>query len=170
MRLVDVGLAVPQLFVVMVAVGLWGQFTVAGLVVLIGCTGWFATSRLVRAEVLALRNGPMVLGAEAIGASTTRIIVRHLLPNVAATLLITAALGVGAAMLLEAALSFLGVGVRPPTPSWGNMIADGRDHLSIAPWTSVAPGLAIALAVVSLNAAADNFRDALDPRGPVGRS
>lgn len=164
MRLVDVGLAVPRIFVVLVGIALWQQVTGLTLIAILGATGWFATSRLVRADTLVLRHSPMIESARALGASTCRLLVRHILPNVAGTLLVSAALGIGAAMLLEAALSFLGVGIQPPEASWGNMIADGRDHLATAPWTTVFPGLAIALAVMALNAVGDGIRDALDPR------
>jgi peptide/nickel transport system permease protein len=164
MRLVDVGLAVPRIFIVLVAIALWDRLALGALIVVLGITGWFGTSRLIRAEVLVLRGQPFVAAARAMGAGPWRVVFRHVLPNVAAPLIISAALGIGNVMLLEAALSFLGVGVQPPTPSWGNMIADGRDQLASAPWTTLFPGLAIALVVMALNSVADGLRDALDPR------
>lgn len=164
MRVVDVGLAVPRIFVVLLVIALWDRLAVAPLIVLIGATGWFATSRLVRAEVLVLRQRGFVEAARAMGAGPAEIMRRHILPNAAVPLIVSAALGIGNVMLLEAALSFLGVGVQPPTPSWGNMIADGRDQLATAPWTTLVPGLAIAMVVLSLNAVGDGLRDALDPR------
>ena len=167
MRVVDVGLAVPRIFIVLLAIALWNQLSVLPLIVVLGVTGWFGTSRLVRAEVLVLRGQPFVDAARAMGASPWRIMIRHVLPNAAAPLIVSAALGIGNVMLLEAALSFLGVGVQPPTPSWGNMIADGRDQLATAPLASLIPGLAIALAVMALNAVGDGLRDALDPRARV---
>jgi len=136
---------------------------VTALVLVIGLTGWFGTSRLVRAEVLSLREREFVAAARALGARPARIIIRHVLPNVAAPLIVSAALGIGSVMLLEASLSFLGIGVPSPMPSWGNMIADGKDQLATAPWTSLFPGLAIAVVVMALNAVADALRDALDP-------
>lgn len=167
MRVVDVGLAVPRIFIVLVAVALWDRLTVGPLILALGFTGWFATSRLVRAEFLILREQPFVEAARAMGAGPGRVVFRHLLPNAAAPLIVSAALGIGNVMLIEAALSFLGAGVQPPTPSWGNMIADGRDQLLTAPWTSLFPGLAIALVVMALNAVGDGLRDALDPRATL---
>lgn len=164
MRLVDVGLALPRIFLLLVVVALWDSLPFAGLVLLIGLTGWFGTSRLVRAEVLALRERPFVDGARALGAGSGRVIFRHILPNAAAPLIVSTALGIGNVMLLEAGLSFLGAGVQPPTPSWGNMIADAQGQLANAPWTSLFPGLAIALVVMALNAVGDGLRDAFDPR------
>ncbi|MGH7537055.1 MAG: ABC transporter permease, partial [Gemmatimonadales bacterium] len=164
MRLVDVGLAVPRIFIVLMAIALWQRLGVASLVLLLGLTGWFPTSRLVRAEVLSVRERPYTDAARVLGAGPWRVIARHLLPNAAAPLIVSAALSIGNMMLLEAALSFLGAGVHPPDPSWGNMIADGRDQLATAPWTTLFPGLAIALVVMALNAVADALRDALDPR------
>jgi peptide/nickel transport system permease protein len=164
MRLVDVGLAVPRIFVVLVVIALWDRLAVLPLVLLLGCTGWFPTSRLVRAEVLSLRERPFTDAARALGAGPWRVIFRHVLPNAAAPLIVSTALGIGNMMLLEAALSFLGVGVQPPRPSWGNMIADGREQLATALWTSLFPGLAIAFVVMALNAVGDGARDALDPR------
>lgn len=164
MRFVDVGLAVPRIFVVFVAIAVWNRLGVIPLVLLLGLTGWFTTSRVVRAEVLSLGERPFVEAARALGAGSWRIIARHILPNTAAPLIVSAALGIGNMMLLEAALSFLGVGVQPPTPSWGNMIADGREQLATAPWTTLFAGLAIALVVMALHAVGDGLRDALDPR------
>ena len=164
MRLVDVGLAVPRIFLVLGAIAVWEQLGVASLILLLGLSGWFATSRIVRAEVLSLRERPFTDAARSLGLGPWRVILRHVIPNAAAPLLVSAALGIGNMMLLETGLSFLGVGIRPPSPSWGNMIADGRDLLTAAPWISLFPGLAIAVTVMSLNAVADGLRDALDPR------
>ncbi len=163
MRLVDVGLAIPRLFVLLMAVALWEHLSLTTLVLLIGLTGWFGTSRLVRAEVLSLREREFVAAARALGARPTRVILRHVLPNAAAPIIVSAALGIGNVMLLEAGLSFLGVGVPPPIPSWGNMIADGAAQLATAPWTTVFPGLCIALVVMALNTLGDALRDALGP-------
>jgi peptide/nickel transport system permease protein len=164
MRLVDVGLSVPRIFIVLLAIALWDRLGTGSLILLLGLTGWFATSRLVRSAVLSLRERPFADAARAAGARPWRIITRHIVPNAAAPLIISAALGIGHMMLLEAGLSFLGVGVAPPQPSWGNMIADGRDQIVTAPWTSLFPGLAIALTVMALNSIGDALRDALDPR------
>lgn len=164
MRLVDVGLAMPRVFILLMAVALWERVPLAVLVLLIGLTGWFATSRLVRAEVLSLREREFIAAAHALGAGSTRVIFRHVLPNAAAPIIVSAALGIGNVMLLEAGLSFLGLGVPSPAPSWGSMIYDGWQSITTAPWTSTFPGLAIALVVMALNAVGDALRDALDPR------
>ena len=168
MRGVDVGLAMPRIFVLLIAVALWERVSLAVLVLLIGLTGWFGTSRLVRAEVLSVREREFVAAARALGAGPARVIFRHVLPNAAAPIIVSAALGIGNVLLLEAALSFLGIGVPPPAPSWGNMIADGASTIYSAPWTTLFPGLAISLVVMSLNAVADGLRDALDPREDGG--
>lgn len=164
MRLVDVGLAVPRIFALLVVVALWDHIAVPMLVLVIGLTGWFATSRLVRAEVLSLREREFVAAARALGAEPGRIITRHVLPNAAAPIIVSAALGIGNVMLLEAGLSFLGMGVPSPAPSWGNMIADGWPKMAVAPWSATFPGLAISVVVMALNAVGDALRDALDPR------
>jgi peptide/nickel transport system permease protein len=164
MRVVDVGLALPRIFLLILAVGVWGRLPIAVLIVLIAVTGWFGTSRLVRAEVLSLRERAFVDAARALGAGPSRIILRHVLPNVAAPIIISAALGIGNVLLLEAGLSFLGIGVAPPTPSWGRMIAEGSEWIAAAPWTTIWPGIAIALVVMSLNTIGDALRDAFDPR------
>ena len=164
MRLVDVGLAMPRIFAVLVVIALWEHIAVPTLVLLIGLTGWFATSRLVRAEVLSLREREFVAAARALGAGASRVIARHVLPNAAAPIIVSAALGIGNVMLLEAGLSFLGMGVPSPAPSWGNMIADGWPKMAVAPWSATFPGLAISLVVMALNAVGDALRDALDPR------
>lgn len=167
MRLVDVGLAMPRIFVLLVVVALWERVSLGLLVVLIGLTSWFGTSRLVRAEVLSLREREFAAAAGALGAGTARIIFRHVLPNAAAPIIVSAALGIGNVMLLEAGLSFLGFGVPSPAPSWGNMIADAWPKMAVAPWASLFPGLAISLVVMALNAVGDALRDALDPRREV---
>jgi peptide/nickel transport system permease protein len=164
MRTVDVGLALPRVFILLMVVALWDGLPFAALVLAMGLTSWFGTSRLVRAEVLSLREREFVVAARALGADSARVIFRHVLPNAAAPIIVSAALGVGNVLLLEASLSFLGIGVAPPDPSWGNMIADGASTIYSAPWTTLFPGLAIALVVMSLNAIADGLRDALDPR------
>lgn len=165
MRLVDGALAVPRLFLLLLVLAVPERVPLWLLILLIGTTGWFATSRLVRAEVLKLREEAYVRAAEALGAPRRRIIFRHLLVNTAGPLLVAATLGVGDVILLEAGLSFLGLGVQPPTPSWGGMIMDARPLLVSAPWTGIFPGLAITLTVLATNLLGDALRDALDPRG-----
>lgn len=165
MRLVDGALAIPRLFMLLLVLAVWERVPIPALILLIGATGWFATSRLVRAEVLRLREESYVRAAEALGAKGRRIIFRHLLPNAFGPLLVAATLAVGDVILLEAGLSFLGLGIQPPTPSWGGMILDSKEVLVSAPWAGIFPGLAIMITVLSTNLFGDALRDALDPRG-----
>ena len=165
MRLADVTLAFPTLLLLIaMAAALRPSLTTVFLT--IGLVGWAVMARLVRGQVLVVRQLEFVQAARALGARDRRIIVQHLLPNVIAPVVIAATLGVAGAIMAEAALSFLGLGVQPPTPSWGAMIADGRDlaQLRDAPWTSVFPGFAIGAAVLGFNLLGDALRDALDPR------
>jgi peptide/nickel transport system permease protein len=164
MRLVDGALAIPRLFILLLVLAVWERVPVLALVLLIGATGWFSTSRIVRAEVLRLREETYVQAAAALGARRRRIIFRHLLPNVTGPLLVTATLAVGDVILLEAGLSFLGLGIQPPMPSWGGMILDAKEVLVSAPWAGIFPGLAIVLTVLSANLFGDALRDAVDPR------
>jgi peptide/nickel transport system permease protein len=164
MRFVDGALAIPRLFILLLTLAVWERIPVTALVLMIGVTGWFATSRLVRGEVLRLREESYVRAAEALGARRRRIIFRHLLPNALGPLLVASTLAVGDVILLEAGLSFLGLGIQPPTPSWGGMILDSKEVLVSAPWTGIFPGLAILITVLSVNLFGDALRDALDPR------
>ena len=162
MRIVDVGLSIPRIFLVLVAIAIGQRLDTIPLAILLGLTGWFATSRLVRAEVLAMHGTSWMEAARGLGSRPWRIILRHVVPNAATTIAVSATLAVANLMLLEAGLSFIGVGVQPPTPSWGNMIAEGRDQILSAPWISVFPGIAITLVVMALHAVADT---AESPRG-----
>jgi peptide/nickel transport system permease protein len=164
MRLVDGALAIPRLFLLLLVLAVSERVPVLALILLIGVTGWFSTSRIVRAEVLRLREETYVRAVEALGARQRRIIFRHLLPNTLGPLLVTATLAVGDVILLEAGLSFLGLGIQPPTPSWGGMILDSKDVLVSAPWAGVFPGLAIVITVLSANLFGDALRDVVDPR------
>ena len=164
MRLVDGALAIPRLFILLLVLAVWERVPVLALILIIGVTGWFATSRLVRGEVLRIREEAYVRAAEALGARRRRIIFRHLLPNALGPLLVAATLGVGDVILLEAGLSFLGLGIQPPTPSWGGMILDSREVMVSAPWAGIFPGLAIVITVLSANLFGDALRDAVDPR------
>ena len=164
MRLVDGALAIPRLFILLLVLAVWERVPVLALILIIGATGWFATSRLVRGEVLRIREEAYVRAAEALGARRRRIIFRHLLPNALGPLLVAATLGVGDVILLEAGLSFLGLGIQPPTPSWGGMILDSREVMVSAPWAGIFPGLAIVITVLSANLFGDALRDAVDPR------
>ena len=165
MRLVDGALAVPRLFLLLMVLAVPWRAPVPILILLIGTTGWFATARLVRGEVLRLREEGFIGAAEALGARRGRIIFRHLLPNTLGPLLVAATLGMGDVILLEAGLSFLGLGVQPPTPSWGGMILDAKPVLVTAPWAGLFPGLAIVITVLSANLIGDALRDAVDVRG-----
>lgn len=164
MRLVDAGLAIPRLLMLLLLVLGWERIPLVTLAIIIGATGWLGTSRLVRGEVLRLREMEFVLAARALGASGTRIVTRHLIPNTAGPVAVSATLGVADVILLEAGLSFLGLGVQPPTPSWGGMILDARPELLSAPWTSLAPGIAIVVTVLAVNLVGDALRAAVDPR------
>lgn len=166
MRLADVTLAFPSLLL-LIAMAAAFEPSLTVVCVVIGVVGWAGMARLVRGQVLVVRELEYVQAMRALGARDGRILLRHVLPNVVAPVVIAATLGIAGAIMAEAALSFLGLGVQPPTPSWGAMIADGRDlsQLRNAPWTSLAPGLAIGGAVLGFNLLGDALRDALDPRG-----
>ena len=164
MRLVEGALAVPRLFLLLLVLAVWERIPLPALILMIGATGWFATSRLVRGEVLRLREEAYVRASEALGARRRHVILRHLLPNTLGPLLVAATLGIGDVILLEAGLSFLGLGVQPPTPSWGSMVLDSKEVLVSAPWAGIFPGLAIVITVLSANLFGDALRDAVDPR------
>jgi peptide/nickel transport system permease protein len=163
MRGVDVLLALPRVFILLAVLALWESAPLWAIVALIAATGWFGTSRLVRAHVRALASADWAAATVALGGGRRRL-AWHLLPHVAATIIVSATLDVGNIILLEAGLSFLGLGLKPPTPSWGNMILEGRDLLFTAPWVALAPGLALTLTVIAFNLLGDGMRDALDPR------
>jgi len=164
MRFVDAALSIPRLLVLIMVASLWGSLGLVPLTLLMAGTGWFAVSRLVRAETLALREREFIVAARALGASPLRILVRHVLPNVAAPALVAATLGIANVILLEAGLSYLGIGVRPPTASWGAIIQDGAEQVSDLWWLTLFPGLAILVTVFACNALGDALRDAFDPR------
>ncbi|MGH7672260.1 MAG: ABC transporter permease [Gemmatimonadales bacterium] len=163
MRVADVTLAFPSLLL-LIAIAAAVKPSLPVVFVVIGVVGWAGMARLVRGQVLVVRRLEYVQAARALGASDLRIIARHLLPNVVAPVVVAATLGIGGAIMAEAALSFIGLGTQPPTPSWGAMIAEGRDLLRVAPWVSLVPGVAIGLAVLGLNLLGDGLRDALDVR------
>ncbi len=164
MRIVDAGLAIPKIFILLVVLALWEDVTVAVLIGILGFTGWFGVSRIARAEVLSAREREYVAAARALGAGPIRLIARHILPNIAAPIIVAATLGVGQVILVEAGLSYLGVGVPQPQPSWGNIIRDGQDLIRTAPWISTTAGLAIVLTVVAFSILGDGVRELLDPR------
>ena len=163
MRLVDLMLCFPTLFLILAVIALLGP-SIWNIMVVIGLTGWMGVARLVRAEFLSLREREFVTAARALGAGDTRLILRHMLPNALAPVMVSATLGVAGAILTESALSFLGLGVQPPTPSWGNILTAGKDNIEIAWWLSVFPGLAILVTVMSYNLLGEGIREAIDPR------
>ncbi len=164
MRMVDAALAIPRLFVLLLLLVVWDRIPLPALIGVIGLTGWFGTARLVRGEVIRLRTEGYLQAAAALGAAPKRTIFRHLLPNVFGVILVSATLGIGEVILLEAGLSFLGVGLQPPTPSWGIMVLDSRNYFLTAPWTLVFPGAMILVTVLAVNLMSDALRAAFDPR------
>src|SRR3989454_7855601 len=164
MRFVDMMYSFPRLFLLILFGVLFKGMSLGVIILVLGLLSWMTTSRLVRATYLSLREREFVTAARAVGARDRRIIFRHILPNSIAPIIVAASLGVASAIIAESTLSFLGLGIQPPTPSWGYMLKDAQDELNKAPWTAVFPGLAIFLAVVSINFVGDGLRDALDPR------
>lgn len=164
MRLLDALLAIPRVLLLVAILALWSPVPLYALILIIGFTGWFEVSRLVRAEVLAVKQREYVLAARALGASPRRIVWRHVLPNVLNPVLVAAALGVGNVIILEAGLSYLGVGARAPTASWGSIFFDGSDAFQSTWWIALFPGLAIIITVLAFNTFGSALRDALDPQ------
>ena len=163
MRAADVTLAFPSLLL-LIAIAAAVEPSLPVIFVVIGLVGWAGMARLVRGQVLVVRALEYVAAARALGASDARILARHVLPNVLAPVVVAATLGVGGAIMAEAALSFVGLGAPPPVPSWGAMVAEGRELLRVAPWVSIVPGCAIGLTVLGLNLVGDALGDALDVR------
>jgi peptide/nickel transport system permease protein len=160
LALTDFALALPRVVLILLLAALWSP-NLPLVVLVLGLTGWMPIARLVHAESRALMERPFVEAAVALGSDRRRLLFRHLVPNVATPVIVAAALGVGNAILLEAGLSFLGMGVQPPAPSWGNMIASGRDALVNAPWIAIAPGAALVLVVVGCTLLGDALQDQL---------
>jgi peptide/nickel transport system permease protein len=163
MRFVDIMLCFPTFFLILAVIAIL-EPSLWNIMVIIGITGWMGVARLVRAEFLSLKEQEFVQAAQAFGASDLRIIFRHLLPNAMAPILISATFGIAGAILTESALSFLGLGVQPPTPSWGNILSSGYKFIDFAHWLSVFPGLAILITALGYNLLGEGLRDALDPR------
>ncbi|MFW6199208.1 MAG: ABC transporter permease [Gemmatimonadota bacterium] len=164
MRFVDMVLSFPRLVLLIAVIAMLESPSIFLIIAVLGLTLWPSSARIVRGEVLALREREFVEAARALGFSAPRILGRHVLPNALAPVIVAATLGIGNTIVLEAGLSFLGIGVQPPTPSWGNMVADGRTRLLEAWWISTFPGLAIVFVVLAFNLVGDGLRDALDPR------
>jgi peptide/nickel transport system permease protein len=163
MRFVDMVISFPRLILLIVIVAAFDP-SIFLIITVLGLTLWPGTARIVRGEVLSLKRREFIQAAEALGYSRSRIVLRHLIPNALGPVIVAATLGIGNTIVLEAGLSFLGVGVQAPTPSWGSMLSDGRDVLLDAWWLSTFPGLAIVFTVLSFNLVGDGLRDALDPR------
>ena len=163
MRFVDIMLSFPSFFLILTVVAILRP-NIYNVMIVIGISSWEGTARFVRAEFLSLRERDYVQAARALGVKDRRIIFRHILPNALAPVFVTASLGVASAILVEAGLSFLGFGVQPPAPSWGNILTEGRTYIFDAWWLTVFPGLAILITVLSFNLFGEGLRDAIDPR------
>jgi peptide/nickel transport system permease protein len=160
MSLADAMLAIPRLILLLLCAALWRPGTTT-VVVVLAATGWMGVARLVRAEVIGARGLAWADAAQAVGVAPLRVLFRHVLPNAIGPAIVATTLGVGNAILLESGLAFLGLGVQPPQPSWGNMIAGGRDLIVTAPWVAIAPGVALILTVLGCTLLGDSMRDRL---------
>lgn len=163
MRFVDIMLCFPTFFLILAVIAFL-EPSIWNIMIIIGLTGWMGVTRLVRADFISLKERDFIHAAKVIGAGDARIIFLHILPNSMASILVAATLGIAGAILTESALSFLGIGVQPPTPSWGNILTAGKDNIDIAWWLSLYPGLAILVTVVGYNLLGEGIRDLLDPR------
>ena len=163
MRFVDIMLCFPTFFLILAVIAFL-EPSIWNIMIVIGVTGWMGVARLVRAEFLSLKERDYAVAEKALGAKDFRIIFRHILPNALAPVLVSATLGVAGAILTESALSFLGIGVQPPTPSWGNILTAGKDNIEIAWWLSLYPGMAILITVLGYNLLGEGIRDSIDPR------
>jgi peptide/nickel transport system permease protein len=168
MALADALLSIPRLVLLLVCAALWQPGLTTVVVVLIA-TGWMGVARMIRAEVLGVVGQPYVQSAVALGVPSWRVLWRHALPNALGPAIVATTLGVGNAIMLESGLSFLGMGIQPPQPSWGNMIAGGRDLIVSAPWVAVAPGIALVLTVLAATLIGDSLRDRLAGERVTGR-
>jgi peptide/nickel transport system permease protein len=165
MAISDALLSIPRLILLLLCAALW-QPGAATVLVVLGATGWMGVARLVRGEVLGVRAQPYVSAAQALGASSRRVLWLHVVPNALGPAIVATTLGVGNAILLESGLSFLGLGIQPPAPSWGNMIAGGRDLIVTAPWVAIAPGIALIITVLACTLLGDSLRDRLAGEKP----
>jgi len=167
MRLADVTLAYPGLLLLIAVVAAVGPSKVS-LFIALGVVGWAGVARLVRSQVLSLKEREFVTAIRSLGAANSRVILRHVLPNVLTPILVIFSMGLGASIMAESSLSFLGLGAQPPQPSWGSMISGGLDYLRVAPWLSLAPGIVVTLTVLGFNLVGDALRDLYDPK--LGRT
>ncbi len=163
MRFVDIMLAFPTFFLILAVIAIV-EPSISTIMIIIGLTGWMDVSRLIRAEFLTLKERDFVAAAQALGASDSRLIFRHIIPNALSPVFVAATFGIAGAILTESGLSFLGLGVQPPEPSWGNILTSGKDNITVAWWLSLFPGIAILITVLSYNLVGEGLRDALDPR------
>jgi len=163
MRFVDLMMCFPTFFLILAVIAVL-EPSIWNIMIVIGLTNWMGIARLVRAEILSIKNKEYVLAAKAMGFPKRRIIFRHVLPNALSPVYVVATLGIGGAILTESALSFLGIGVQPPTPSWGNILTQAKDNIEVAWWLSLYPGLAIFLTVMGYNLLGEGLRDIFDPR------
>ncbi len=167
MWFVDLLLSMPRLVLLLAVVGFFrtsGAQSIFLIVVILGLTGWMGVSRIVRSQILSLKEQDFIQAGRALGLSSTRIIFKHLVPNAMAPVIVYSSLAIGSTILVEAALSFLGLGVPPPTSTWGAIVNDGREYMRSAPWITIFPGLMIVLAVMAFNLFGDGLRDAMDPK------
>lgn len=163
MRFVDIMLCFPTFFLILAVIAIL-EPSIFNIMVVIGATSWMGVARLIRAEILTLKERDYVAAAKVMGAKDSWIILRHLIPNAIGPVLVSATLGIGGAILVESALSFLGIGVQPPTPSWGNILMDGKSTLGVAWWLTIFPGIFILLTVLAYNLLGEGLRDILEPR------
>jgi peptide/nickel transport system permease protein len=164
MRFLDALLSIPRLLLLLGVLVAWPHLSIGALIVFLGLTGWFGLSRIVRGQVLALKHAEFVTAAEALGASRRRILVRHLLPNLVSPIAVAATLGIAHVIVLEAGLSYLGIGVPQPIASWGNIIYDGADQIARLWWMSLFPGLFMVITVMTLNVLGESLRDVYQRR------
>lgn len=164
MRVLDAMLSIPRVLLLIAILALWNPVPITGLILILGLTGWFRVSRLVRAEALTVRERDFVIAARSLGAGRGRIMFRHLLPNVLGPVIVAATLDVGNVIVLEAGLSFIGIGAREPVPSWGTMFQEGAEAFAGMWWSALFPGLAIVVTVLCVNILGDGLRALLDPR------
>ena len=164
MRFLDALLSIPRLLLMLGVLVAWPHLSIGALIVILGLTGWFGLSRIVRGQVLALKHAEFVTAAEALGASRRRILVRHLLPNLVSPIVVAATLGIAHVIVLEAGLSYIGIGVPQPLASWGNIIYDGSDQIARLWWMSVFPGLFMVVTVMTLNVLGESLRDVYERR------
>ena len=163
MRLTDMVLCFPTFFLILAVIAFL-EPSIWNIMIVIGLTSWMGVARLVRAEFLSLREREYVLAAKSLGVSSIQLMLRYLLPNAMGPILVSAVLGIAGAVLVESGLSFLGLGVQPPDPSWGNILTEGKDNIQIAWWLSLYPGLAILITVLGYNLLGEGLRDMFDPR------